>query len=137
GTTYELRGDGCCGVAGTFTLSWTTAPPPANDDFAEATPISGDTGAATGSGLGATPEGGEPGNAQHSVWYAWTPASTGTGVVSVDGGMIVAVYTGSSLASLTTTADSAFEGALLPIVGGSTYFVQVGSYGEGGAFTLT
>ena len=42
----------------------------------------------TGSSLGATHESGElsPGyNGQHSVWYSWSPATTGTFVVSTAG----------------------------------------------------
>ena len=52
------------------------APPPVNDELANATVISGPTGGATGSNVGATVEPGEPGTA--SVWFRWQAPSDGT-----------------------------------------------------------
>ncbi|MEA2931627.1 MAG: hypothetical protein QOI56_412, partial [Actinomycetota bacterium] len=77
GTTYSIAVDGDNGFGpstGTIVLHWVQAPP--NDDFANATPVSGASGSVSGTTEGATKEPGEPDHAGnvggHSVWYAWT-----------------------------------------------------------------
>jgi titin len=82
---------------------------PANDDFANAHPITGDTGSVSGSNVNATTETGEPGPAGASVWYVW-PVSHG-GVVQIDtcGSSFtpaVGVYTGTAVNALTPLASS-------------------------------
>ncbi|MFC1427945.1 fibronectin type III domain-containing protein [Streptacidiphilus sp. N1-12] len=56
--------------------------PPANDDFANAQPISGTSGSVSGSNIGATQEPGEQTIQDHSggasVWYLWTVPETGS-----------------------------------------------------------
>jgi len=93
------------------------AAPPANDDFAGAHPLTGPSTGHVGTNVEATKEAGEPdhaGNAGgHSVWYAWTPLAPGpVGVrvspLSCGGGLegLVAVYTGSSVDSLSLVASN-------------------------------
>jgi hypothetical protein len=115
---------------------------PANDDVASAQTISGSlpiTGVA-GDTTGATAESGETMgdgyDAGNSIWYAWTPASSGPVEVSLAGSgfdTFLTVYTGSSpsLADLSvvtynddgatdTTSVVDFSGAA-----GTTYYFQV------------
>lgn len=48
-----------------------------NDNFSNATVISGKSGAVAGSNFGATSESGEPGSSGSTVWWAWTAPITG------------------------------------------------------------
>src|SRR4051794_20893689 len=87
---------------------------PANDNFANATALSGSNVSTAGDNIGATAEAGEPnhaGNASaHSVWWSWTAPSTGRFVIdtcdfnTVD--TVLAVYTGNTLAALSEVASS-------------------------------
>jgi len=127
---------------------------PVNDDFANATPLSGDEGSQAGTTIDATAETGEPNHAglppHASVWYSWTPADDGlatfdTCTASFD--TRLAVYTGSALADLTEVAssddsDACGIGSLQSSVSfiaekGVVYSIAVdGSSGESGTFTL-
>lgn len=93
------------------------APPPENDNFADAIAISGLYGDVIDkSSVGATRETGEPyhagGTGTHSLWYDWTCPATGeiSFLVESDGfNPVIGVYTGTSISSLTevtyTTRD--------------------------------
>jgi outer membrane protein assembly factor BamB len=90
--------------------------PPANDSFGNAQTITGCSGTTGGSTFGATSEAGEPSHDPpdstslspgHTIWYQWqAPFSTATTITTVgsDFDTIVAVYTGSSVSSLTRLA---------------------------------
>jgi len=88
--------------------------PPANDDFSAAQPMGpGLPVSVSGSNVFATVEPGEPHHASNnetdfppadSVWYSWTPASSGEVEVrdcEGDFGPRLGVYTGTAVASLT------------------------------------
>jgi fibronectin type 3 domain-containing protein len=127
------------------------ADPPPNDDFANATPISGDSGSASGTNVAATLEAGEPtqiqvGDAMPSpigktVWWKWTAPADGNYVFDTFGSgvqdTVLAVYSGSSLATLTLVgsgddADGVRQSrASFDAQGGVVYYVQVGSYDGG------
>lgn len=86
---------------------------PANDNFAAAQGLSGSSASVSGANVNATEETGEPnhaGNAGgHSVWYFWTAPSSRTVTVDTVGSSfntLLAVYTGSSVSSLTTVASN-------------------------------
>ena len=155
GTTYRIA---VAGDASPFTLTWQLYLQPANDDFANAAPLSGLT-ASFGVGRGgdlATAQASEPrhwwahalfGN---SVWYRWTaPWDSNVAVEATtmypdnEGGSTtdVAVYTGTSLTSLSkrtsgTDDDQGDGGWMEPVifnaVSGTTYYIAVDpqSYGE-------
>src|SRR5262249_40224771 len=81
-------------IAGqTFTVTQAADPPPpsgpVNDNFANATVITGSSVSATGSNVGATKEPGEPpiaGNAGGaSVWWSWTAPASGSVTISTAG----------------------------------------------------
>jgi hypothetical protein len=102
-------------VALLITPSMAAAAPPANDDFASAKALSGLSTSTAGTTVGATREPGEPdhGSAggQNSVWYTWTAPSTGPVAIDIcdenfapGPAAVLAVYTGSSVSSLTRVA---------------------------------
>jgi hypothetical protein len=115
-----------------------------NDDFANAQVIDPELPSfAAGSNEGAGKEPGEPeieGNpGGSSVWYSWTPSSSGPVSISTCASgpldTLLGVYTGSAVNSLTTVA-SADEGASAPCssgdsevrfeaTGGTTYYIAV------------
>ncbi len=114
GTTYKIAVDGKNGATGSIQLSLTG--PPSNDAFAGAETVSSSLPAnLSGTTKLATKQAGEPnhaGNAGgHSVWYSWTPSSSGQVEIStcsysssVD--TLLAVYTGSAVNSLTPVASN-------------------------------
>src|SRR5205807_2745517 len=87
--------------------------PPPNDNFVNAQVISGCSGSVGGSTFGATSEAGEPSHdpsdstslsPSHTVWYQWQAPSSGSTTITTNGSdfdTILAVYTGSSVSSLT------------------------------------
>jgi hypothetical protein len=78
GTTYRIAVDGFGGDTGALFLTLRLAPP--NDDFADAQPLSGDTGSVSGTTIGASTEDQEPahaGDGWNSVWFEWTAPSSG------------------------------------------------------------
>jgi hypothetical protein len=118
---------------------------PANDDFSAAQLLSGTEVVRVGdSSEGATKESGEPAHAGSSggasIWYSWTAPSSGQAVVDTAGSSydtLLAVYTGSSLGSLTeigsnddvepgsdTSSRVSFEA-----VAGQTYKIAVDGFG--------
>jgi hypothetical protein len=77
---------------------------PANDNFANAQAISGDSGSVVGTNVNATTEAGEPGPAGASVWYAWTVTHGGVSQIDTCGSSFspaVAVYSGTAVGALT------------------------------------
>ncbi|MDD3604574.1 MAG: Ig domain-containing protein [Kiritimatiellae bacterium] len=111
------------------------APPPANDNFADAELLVGVPVMAIGTTAGGSREPGEPQHAGmssfKSVWYRWT-APTG-GVVAVRGAGYtagIAVYTGSTLNAL--SEQSSFYGynplTCFQIEAGQEYFIAVETF---------
>ncbi|MGQ2906064.1 MAG: S8 family peptidase, partial [Neoaquamicrobium sediminum] len=102
-------------------LGGTTPPPPtgpANNNFANriavAVPAAGSTRTVTGSNVGANAETGEPlhagrSGARTSVWWRFTPASSGSITITTAGSSfdtVLAVYTGSSVGGLSSVASN-------------------------------
>ena len=133
---------------------------PANNDFANATAItfSGASTQVTGTNVAATKETGEPNHAGntkvHSVWWKWTPASSGTATLTTLGSnfdTVLAVYTGSAVSSLTQVAanDDVEEATSTPnpkrirtstvsfsVSAGTTYFIAVDGW-DGAMASIT
>lgn len=89
----------------------------ANDAFAAATTLSGDSGSASGWNHNATKEASEPAHAGDSggksVWWTWTASATGTLNLHTHGSgfdTLLAVYTGSAVNSLAQTAANDNDG---------------------------
>ncbi len=146
GTKYLISVDGYNGQTGNVTLSWgyslapATATTPANDNFASAKTINGDTGSISGTSVNATKEANEPNHAGSgggaSVWYRWQAPVGGTAIFTTDGtefDTLLGVYTGSSVSALTQVAanDDRPPGitrvsrAVFTAVAGTTYFIAV------------
>ncbi|HKY29628.1 MAG TPA: NF038122 family metalloprotease [Pyrinomonadaceae bacterium] len=129
-------------------------PAPANDNFAAAILISGATGTASGTNVGATGEPGEPdhagvtGTGRRSVWFNWTaPASSqinfNTSGSNYD--TVLGIYTGSAVGSLTLIGanDDVQTGVIthstvtFNAVAGTTYRIAVDGFeGDTGNFVL-
>ena len=139
-------------VTCTFTNS---PPPPANDDFAAATAITGTVGSLNGTNGYAGTEPGEPDIAgetsTRSVWFRWTAPTTGRQRFDTCGSAIdtmLAVYTGDAVEALTPLAgnDDASCAAFgspttsiveLAVTAGTTYRVTVAGFdGAMGDFAL-
>lgn len=87
---------------------------PANNDFANSTPITADLPVALpGTNVAATKEPGEPAHAGNaggrSVWWRWTAPATGSAAVTTTGSLfdtLLAIYTGPSAAALVPVASN-------------------------------
>ena len=152
GVTYYLQVDGSnptpgAPEAGPFTLQWSTL---AGDYFSGPVRLAGAAGTARANTTLATKEAGEPAHARnvggHSLWFAWTPAVSGDVTLDTAGtafDSLLAVYTGSTLATLTEVASnddapgSATSALTFAAVAGTTYRIAVDGYsGAAGDLTL-
>lgn len=123
---------------------------PTNDLFANSIVISGAQGTTNATNLRASKETGEPNHAGSvggaSVWYRWTAPSSGSTIIDTAGSSfqtLLAVYTGSSVGSLTSVASdngSLGNGAsrvVFTASSGTTYRIAVdGNNGALGNVTL-
>jgi hypothetical protein len=110
---------------------------PPNDNFADAEEISGRSGTVTGSNAGADTEVGEPTHGsygdKYTVWWKWTSPVNGTATFNINGssihyGVILAVYTGSSVSELNYVADALIQiqpNAEFSVTRGTTYYITV------------
>jgi len=138
GTTYYFLVAACCGSGGNFggnlQFHLTEVFPPANDNFADATPITALPFDQTMDLTGATTEPGEPNfscgvNLQNTAWFSFTPDTTESLTLQTNMfGTGFRVYTGSSLSQLQLVICSGFgttPGAFRAEAG-TTYYIQVG-----------
>ena len=128
GTTYHIR------VAafpfdpgGVLTLDVENVPAPSNDDFANATAISSLPFSDSVDTAGASVEADEPSpscfGADHTIWYAFTPAASGSYTASSNASL--AAYTGSSLGALSEVGCRYYGGPLtFHVQAGTTYYLQ-------------
>ncbi len=128
----------------------TPPPPPANDNFANARAIDVPSDN-DGSNAGATREDGEPMPCAPfgaTVWFKLVAPSSGRLYLSTEDSdidTVIALYTGPDVQHLTLQAcdddsygDYGWSFTSADIVGGETYFVQLGGYrGDTGAYTLS
>jgi hypothetical protein len=153
GTVYHIALDSLdAGQYGNFTFRLLNGvAPPANDAFASATEITGNSYTLSGfSNAGATKEPGEPAHAGDlggkSVWWKWTAPASGTFQLETTGSpldTLLAVYTGSSVGSLSLVASNDnFSGSTSLVtfsaVAGTEYrFAVDGWAGREGLISLT
>lgn len=154
GTDYKIAFSGNFAGEGTFTLALHEAPPPSNDDFANAialasklpTRVTGDNSfATTETGESALVIGGLNGPT-HSVWYRWTPAVSQRvklNACGTNGIPRLGVFTGTTIATLKVAnvplTFAPFCAAELDAMAGTTYSIAIaGSSFEGstGPFEL-
>ena len=111
-------GSGCRRSCLAVAVAATLAPPvswaqPVNDNFANATPLAGWSGAYSGSNVGATREAGEPyayySMGSSTVWFDWVAPYSGAVTFDTRGSLIdtiLAAYIGSNLTSLSLLASN-------------------------------
>lgn len=152
--TYWIAVDGAFGDRGAVAMALRAAP--ANDDFEARQPVSGPLPLVVhGDNYDAARQPGEPFHSNltptpiRSVWYSWTPQTSGSVLVeSCDLESVVAVYTGDALTGLarvgTYVTDDLFCGVLglgrmtFEATAGTSYRIAMASGSDGGgAFTLT
>lgn len=124
-------------------------PAPANDNFADAEVLSGDSGSITGTNVDATWEVGEPaqihGDGEVSVWYLWTPSVSGTAVLDLSGSdfdTVLEVYVGgpdlvdlSSWDSDDDSGDGSTSRLETWVEGGVPHWVRVNGFSTTGGST--
>ena len=144
GTTYYLQASDMYSGGGSLQINLQEIPPPPNDAFANATPITALPFTDTVDTTAATSESGEPtttcgfGYPLKTIWYAFTAGASGSVSATTNSSYtpLVAAYTGNSLASLAQIGCS--NGAYRNVLtfhanAGTTYFLQIaGLYGDGG-----
>ena len=148
-TAYWVRATNCLGTADSRTATVTVYPPPPNDDFADATALTGASLQTTGTNAGATGETGEsvigyfypnpatgPG---HSVWWTWTAPTDGVVTVDTLGSdfdTVLGVYVGPAVNALTSVQSDDNGGPSLSsrlsfqATGGSSYQIAVDGRGN-------
>lgn len=125
-----------------ITLAAPSNQPPPNDHFSNAIVITTITAGEIGSNSRSTSEAGEPAHfpdneASRSVWWRWTAPSNMNASVSTDGSSfdtLLAVYTGTSVSSLTPIAFDDDSGVgnnsrvAFPATAGVTYHIAVDGF---------
>ena len=147
-TTYywSIRAKNSDGTARSPTSRFTTVTPaPQNDRFSMATRVSGRSGRARGSNVGATMESGESGLGDKSVWWRWQAPISGRLTVDTTGSnfnTILGVYTGTRISSLRSLAENDDTNGqqsrvMLDVTAGTTYQFRVAGYdGSTGTIVL-
>lgn len=126
-------------IAGVHALYATPPPPPAprNDSFSNAPTISGISGRATGSNVGADTETDERGVGGHSIWWEWRSPANGTLTVDTIGSdfdTTLGVYAGTRIGALRQLAENddavGTQSRVTLDVTAGTYYFRVASYGS-------
>jgi hypothetical protein len=135
----------------THVVSDVPVTPPPSNSFAGRTTLVGAIVIATGSNVGATKESNEPRHAGNrggkSVWWTWTAPVAGSVTIDTLGSSfdtLLAIYTGSSVGSLTKVAANDEAGGnthtskvTFTAVAGRVYQIAVDGYrGESGSIVL-
>jgi subtilisin family serine protease len=124
----------------TVTQRFSVVGRPANDDFAGRILASPGASSVFGANLNASIESGEPryasGAGSQTVWWSWVAPASGSATISTLGSdfdTILAIYTGSSVGSLTLVGGNDDYAGLLSSVSfsaqsGTVYAIQVNGY---------
>jgi PKD repeat protein len=141
GKTYYLQAGDLFGGFGSLQVNLAAVPPPPNDNFVNATPVTSVPFSDSIDTTAASVETGEPSlcttppPAQKTAWYRFTPTASGSVSASVSATfapVAVAVYTGTSVGSLTPLACGYAQAVTIHVDAGRTYSFQVGSFGSQG-----
>jgi hypothetical protein len=128
GATYYVHAGSLWSQSGTMQVHVGLIPPPPNDKFADAIPITSVPYSNTQDNRAATTEPGEPLNgwaSARTAWYRFTPTTAGSYYAAAGPDNGANVYAGSSLTDLTLVAN--YNGAAFHADPGTTYWVQVGN----------
>jgi len=149
GMTYQIAVDGKGGATGLALLNIGSVP--ANDNFAGAQVVTGESVLVKTTNANASREAGEPlilgNNGGRSLWYRWTAPSTKRyqiSAYSIDVDTLAAVYTGASLGSLTLVNANDNIGSntsalcTIEATAGTTYHIAIDAKESlSGAITFT
>jgi hypothetical protein len=140
GVTYLIAIDGQDGSMGSRSIRLSLLPRPANDDFANATPLSGHNPALIGYNTGASREFGEPlvsdFSQGRSVWWSWTAPASGTVHIGDAWDFCLGVFVGTNVSELLPIAHG-YGTVDFYAHQGTTYYIAVTDlYGSEGAFNL-
>ncbi|MDH3346685.1 MAG: hypothetical protein OEM02_01105 [Desulfobulbaceae bacterium] len=142
GTTYSIAVDGFYTDQGNVLLNWEIAA--ANDNYIDATTLTGTTGTINANNILATAETDEPNHgdgspsAFSSIWFSWTAPFSGRIVFNTFGSSfdtVMAVYTGTSVDNLTKLKENDDFGAdfqslvVFTALAGTTYSIAIDGYG--------
>jgi hypothetical protein len=124
-----------------------------NNSFTKPYILNGASGVISGGNTGANKETGEAAHAGNaggkSIWYSWTPATSGTATFTTAGSLfdtVMGVYTGTTVAATTVVGanDDELTGTILtskvviPVVAGTNYRIAIDGYsGVAGDVVLT
>jgi hypothetical protein len=137
--TYYIQAGKINGGSGTLQLSVQVVPPPVNDTFANATSVGSLPFSDSVDSASATTEAGEPSPscfpATKTVWYSFTPATSGS--YSVSSNVNLATYSGTSLASLSPLGCRNYGLLTFHADVGTTYYFQEAGYGNGGVLQFS
>ncbi|HEY4282501.1 MAG TPA: PPC domain-containing protein, partial [Chthoniobacterales bacterium] len=151
GVTYVIAVDGNGGSSGTVRMNVTGyAPPPPNDNFANAILLPSVSTSVSSNNLSATKETGEPNHAGNSggksVWWRWTAPADGQVTINTIGSNFdttLGIYTGSAVNALTLIAGDDDSGGnqaskiTFNAFAGTTYQIAVDGFSGGaGAIVL-
>lgn len=142
GTNYQIAVDSAFAEFGSLSLAMTPTPRPINDEFMNASVLTGSNPTAIGNNLAGGVEPGEPTHAGfpacQSVWWRWVAGVSGPVTIDTRGSTfdtLLAVYTGSALSNLVAVAandDEPTGGATSRVtfdaVAGSTCFIAVDGF---------
>ena len=136
GRTYYIQAGAANFTFGTMTVRLEWVPPPANDDFVNATAVNSlpfsDSVDATASGRQQSEPSPSCGSTAATVWYRFTPVQSGSysALTQPNGNYTqVAAFTGSILGDLTEVGcRQYFQQLTLRLNAGTTYYFQVGGY---------
>jgi hypothetical protein len=123
-----------------LTLHIRFLPKPPNDDFADATVLTGTDLTIAVNTAGATNEPGEPFSDWHSVWWRWTAPQDGAVIITTayptsQFPQWVGAFTGNSVTHLTIEGSSFAGYVMFHAVAGTVYHLATDGSGE--PFTLT
>jgi PKD repeat protein len=138
GTTYFFM-VASFGSGGQLVFNLTAPAPPANDNFASATPITALPFSDTVDTSGATFQPSEPAPTcfdrppHGTVWYVFTPTVSESVSASFDAAFGIAqeIYAGTSFTNLTPLRCGANELSTIHLTAGTTYYFQVGDFING------
>jgi hypothetical protein len=130
-------------------------PGPANDNFADAVTLQGQSGSVTGTNLNARKEAGEPDAIPgvtaggRTVWYAWVAPANGTATFDTVGSEFdttLSVFNGGAVSALSRVTDNddintqggnTASRVQFPVTAGTVYRIMLDGFdGDSGGFTL-
>lgn len=136
GTTYYIRVDGAGNATGAFPLQLTQRTPPAHDEIASPSALSGWVTSTMVDATGASKATGEAYTGSASVWYSWTATQSGPVAVNIShctAKTVIQVrstqsYSGPLRAASAGYSDPKCNNLTFTATSGTTYYIGVGFY---------